>query len=138
MKLDLDVKYEEGYVVEINFKKGNFNIENKAEKQLEEYLKGQRKTFSFPYKIKGTPFQKKVYETLMNTDYGTVTTYKALAMDAGFDKAYRAVGSAMNKNPLPILIPCHRVLPSDYSLGKFGASISIKKALLDLEKHTAK
>ncbi len=138
MNVDLDVKYENGYVVEINFKKGDFNVENEAEKQLLEYLNGHRKTLSFPYKIKGTAFQKKVYETLMTSEYGSTITYKSLAEKAGHDKAYRAVGSAMNKNPLAILIPCHRVLPSDYSLGKFGASVSIKKTLLDLERSVKK
>ncbi len=135
MPFPLSVEYDGKYVVGIHFKKGNFNRFNEAERQLIEYLNGNRKMFTFPYKLTGTPFQKDVYKTLISTSYGSVISYGELAKRSGHEHAARAVGRAMNKNPLAILIPCHRVLPADRTLGKFGASIAIKEWLLTLEKN---
>ena len=90
-----------------------------------------KEIFDFPGE---TTFAKKVYETLYNTKKGSVITYKELASKAGNPKAYRAVGNLMKKNPLPIIIPCHRVIKSDGSIGKFSPSIKWKKYLLNLEK----
>ena len=91
-----------------------------------------KEIFDFPGE---TAFAKRVYETLYNTKKGSVITYKELASKAGNPKAYRTVGNLMKKNPLPIIIPCHRVIKSDGSIGKFTPSIKWKKYLLDLEKN---
>ncbi|MGY4686556.1 methylated-DNA--[protein]-cysteine S-methyltransferase [Petrotoga sp. DB-2] len=90
-----------------------------------------KEIFDFPGE---TAFAKKVYETLYNTKKGSVITYKELASKAGNPKAYRTVGNLMKNNPLPIIIPCHRVIKSDGSIGKFSPNIKWKKYLLDLER----
>ncbi|HBT51647.1 MAG TPA: hypothetical protein DEA49_06000 [Petrotoga sp.] len=90
-----------------------------------------KEIFDFPGE---TVFAKKVYETLYNTKKGSVITYKELALKSGNPKAYRAVGNLMKNNPLPIIIPCHRVIKSDGTLGKFSPDIKWKKYLLDLER----
>lgn len=86
-------------------------------------------------KVKFTPFQEKVYAHLLNVKKGSVITYKELASVAGSGKAYRAVGSAMSKNPLVYLIPCHRVLRSDGTLGDYSGlgGVKTKKQLLNFE-----
>lgn len=87
--------------------------------------------FNFPGKTK---FAKNVYEELYKTKKGNTITYKELALKAGNSKAYRAVGVLMKNNPLPIIIPCHRVIKSDGSLGGFSAGIAWKQYLLNIEK----
>lgn len=107
---------------------------NMAYQQICEYLKGERKFFSFPYELTGTDFQKKVYSKLLNIPYGKVSTYKDIAISIGKEKACRAVGNANNKNPLPIVIPCHRVIGYNNKLVGYAGGIEIKKFLLNLEK----
>jgi len=82
-------------------------------RQLEEYFAGKRKSFDLPLKLHGTDFQKKIWETLARIPYGSTVTYGDLAALAGHPRAARAVGNAMRKNPLWILIPCHRVVGRD-------------------------
>lgn len=105
----------------------------KAHVQLSEYFEGKRKSFDVPLEPKGTAFQKKVWEALCAVDYGTTKSYKDIATACGNDKACRAVGMANNKNPIAILIPCHRVIGSDGSLVGYGGGLDIKQKLLDLE-----
>ena len=105
-----------------------------AKEQLDLYLKGQLKKFSVPLKIEGTAFQKKVYNAMLSIPYGKVATYGELAMDVGSPKGYRAVGGACNSNPLPIFVPCHRVVGSGGKLIGFAYGIPFKKSLLEMEK----
>ena len=84
--------------------------------QLDEYFQGKRTTFSLPFKLTGTPFQLAVWKELQNIPYGKTTSYKEIAQKINKPKAYRAVGMANNKNPLPIIIPCHRVIGSNGKL----------------------
>ena len=107
---------------------------NEGFSQLEEYLKGERKTFTLPLNPKGTKFQQRVWSILLNIPYGETRTYKEVAALAGNEKASRAVGSANHNNPIPIFIPCHRVIGSDKSLTGFAYGLGVKEKLLDLEQ----
>ena len=105
----------------------------KASIQIDEYLKGSRKTFDLDVEPEGTDFQKKVWKELRKVPYGTTVTYGQLAARIGCPKAARAVGSAMNRNPILIVQPCHRVVGSDGSLTGFAIGLDMKRRLLDLE-----
>jgi methylated-DNA-[protein]-cysteine S-methyltransferase len=105
-----------------------------ALQQLEAYFAGELKTFSLNLCLDVRPFQKKVLTTLRRVPYGQTISYGKLAEKIGSPKASRAVGQANAKNPIPIVIPCHRVIGSNGKLTGFGGGISIKQALLDLEQ----
>lgn len=104
--------------------------------QLQEYFNGQRRCFDLPLQPAGTTFQQKVWQALRQIPYGETRSYKELADMIGNPKACRAVGGANNKNPILILIPCHRVIGTDGSLTGFAAGLSAKKYLLELEQKT--
>lgn len=105
--------------------------------QLDEYFQGKRTTFSLPFKLTGTPFQLAIWKELQNIPYGQTTSYKEIAQKINKPKAYRAVGMANNKNPLPIIIPCHRVIGSNGKLIGYAGGLKLKNYLLELEKsHT--
>lgn len=101
--------------------------------QLREYFAGERKTFSLTLIPEGTEFQRAVWSELRNIPYGETISYKELAERIGRPKAVRAVGAANGANPIPIIIPCHRVIGNDGSLTGFGGGLPLKKRLLDLE-----
>lgn len=103
-------------------------------RELDEYFQGKRKTFDIPLRTHGTPFQEKVWAALRAIPYGEVRSYKEVAEAIGHPKAYRAVGMANNANPIFIIVPCHRVIGSDGSLTGYGGGLSMKRALLSLEK----
>jgi methylated-DNA-[protein]-cysteine S-methyltransferase len=106
-----------------------------AAKQLTEYFDGRRRKFTLPIKPHGSDFFKRVWKTMTDkVPYGTTISYSLLASLAGSESAGRAVGMANNKNPIPIIIPCHRVIGKNGSLTGFRAGLNIKKILLDLEK----
>jgi len=103
-------------------------------KQLNKYFRGLPVVFSFKADLsRGTAFQRKVWEKLSGLLPGQMMTYGMLAREIGQPKAYRAVGQAVGANPLPIVIPCHRVIASDGSLGGFAWGINVKKKLLSIE-----
>jgi O-6-methylguanine DNA methyltransferase len=106
----------------------------KTTEQLDEYFIGKRKVFDLPLKFEGTSFQKKVWKALREINYGKTLSYKEIAEKINHPKAYRAVGSANNKNKLPIIIPCHRVIGTKGDLTGYAGGISRKKWLLDHEK----
>ena len=103
--------------------------------QLEEYLARKRRTFDLPFDFSDalTDFQRDVYEHLLAVPYGHVVTYGHLAREVGKPDMARAVGQAVGANPLPIVIPCHRVVASDGSLTGFGGGLKVKAELLKLE-----
>jgi len=105
--------------------------------QLQEYFEGKRKAFNLPLAPKGTPFQLKVWNALQNIPYGETRSYKDIAIAAGNFQASRAVGMANNRNPISIIIPCHRVIGSNGKLVGYGGGLHIKEYLLDLEKQTS-
>lgn len=108
-----------------------------AEKELKEYFKGERKVFSFPHRAFGTDFQCRVWKALEEIPYGEVRSYKEVAVMAGSPKACRAVGMANHKNPLPIVVPCHRVIGSNGKLTGYAGGLDIKRHLLELEREFA-
>lgn len=105
----------------------------KAMLQLEEYFNGRREVFELPVSVKGTPFQESVWKALKTIPYGETRSYKDIAVQIGKSKACRAVGMANNKNPVPILIPCHRVIGSGGRLVGYGGGLDIKRKLLAIE-----
>ncbi|AHM55964.1 methylated-DNA--protein-cysteine methyltransferase Ogt [Peptoclostridium acidaminophilum DSM 3953] len=107
-------------------------------KQLKEYLEGERKNFELLLCSEGTKFQKKVWEALESIPYGETRTYKQIAEQIGNPKACRAVGMANNKNPISIIIPCHRVIGSNGRLVGYGGGIEMKKKLIDIENQPSK
>ncbi len=118
----------------------DFNIRNyeselfcAAKKQLLEYFGRERKIFDIPIKPEGTEFQKSVWNELCKIPYGKTASYKEIAEAIGRPKAARAVGGANNKNPVMIIIPCHRVVGSDGSLTGYAFGTDIKQKLLNIE-----
>ena len=103
-------------------------------KELDEYFAGKRRNFEVKLYMKGTDFQNKVWEKLQEIPYGTTISYAALAQAIGHPKACRAAGSANGKNPIAIIVPCHRVIASGEGLGGYAYGLEMKKMLLDLEK----
>lgn len=101
--------------------------------QLNEYFAGTRRTFRVPLAPAGTPFQLAVWDALQAIPYGETVAYGQLAQRLGLVNAARAVGLANGSNPIPIIIPCHRVIGADGSLTGFGGGLPIKRALLSLE-----
>ena len=104
-----------------------------AKKQLQQYFRGKRKDFDLELHPLGTDFQCEVWTALTEIPYGETLSYGELAVGIGRPKAVRAVGAANGRNPLPIVVPCHRVIGSDGSLTGFGGGLDAKKFLLDLE-----
>ncbi len=104
-----------------------------AVRQLREYFAGDRTEFSMPVEMDGTDFQKNVWTALRDVPFGATVSYGELARRVGRPNASRAVGAANHANPLPILVPCHRVIGADRSLTGFGGGIETKRALLEFE-----
>ncbi len=106
-------------------------------RELDEYFEGRRRDFDLPLDLRGREgFSRDILERLAKVPYGEVTTYKSLAVEAGNPRAARAVGTIMNRNPIPIVLPCHRVVGSNGSLVGYGGGLERKRQLLDLEAGT--
>jgi methylated-DNA-[protein]-cysteine S-methyltransferase len=104
-----------------------------ARRQLGEYFDGVRREFDLPLAPRGTPFQQQVWQSLRGIPYGETISYASLATRIGRPSAVRAVGAANGRNPLPIVVPCHRVIGADGSLTGFGGGLPTKQFLLQLE-----
>lgn len=137
----LEIEENDNYIVSIKLvKKLNNNeyvdnniILNKTKQQINEYFLGKRKIFDLPIKFNGTEFQKSVWNSLLKIPYGETRSYKDIAKDIGNIKACRAVGMANNKNPIMIIVPCHRVIGSNGKLVGYACGLDIKEKLLELE-----
>jgi epoxyqueuosine reductase len=101
--------------------------------QLDEYFVGQRREFTIPLDLRGTEFQLKCWRALLDIPYGETRSYRDLAQTIGHPRAFRAVGMSNNRNPIAIIVPCHRVIAADGSLCGYGGGLDIKRELLDLE-----
>ena len=101
--------------------------------QIIEYLGGQRREFDLPLDLRGTEFQRRVWSAVAGIPYGETRTYTDIARAIGKPKAVRAVGAANGANPLPLVVPCHRVLGSDGSLTGYGGGLDVKQKLLEME-----
>jgi O-6-methylguanine DNA methyltransferase len=114
-----------------------FTVDEKANeegtKQLGEYFRGVRKRFQVPLDLRGTRFHQDVWRALQEIPYGETRSYKEIAEAISNPKAVRAVGQANGRNPIPIVVPCHRVIRHDGGLGGFGGGLHLKEQLLALE-----
>lgn len=142
---NLIIMEEENAIIKLCFKEQEItNIKDiqefetpllkKAKKQLEEYFEGKRKKFDLALRLNGTSFQNKVWKALLNIPYAKTCSYKDIAKNIGNENASRAIGNANNKNPLPIFIPCHRVIGSNGKLIGYAGGLDIKIKLLELER----
>lgn len=135
---------ENGAITDLRFKSELISnaIENEtavlteAKRQLAEYFDGRRRSFELSLNPVGTVFQRSVWDALLEIPYGETTTYKTIANKIHQPCAARAVGMANNKNPIPIIIPCHRVLGANGVIKGYGGGIEIMKFLLNLEKNS--
>ena len=117
-----------------NGKKTENKLTNRAAKQLEEYFSGKRRQFDVPLRPSGTSFQQAAWNGLLSIPYGETRSYKQVAQMIGNPNVSRAVGMANNKNPIWIMIPCHRVVGSTGELVGYAGGLEMKKKLLELEK----
>ena len=108
----------------------------RAKQQLAAYFRGELTEFDLPLAPEGTPFQREVWEELRRIPYGTTVSYGEVARRLGRPKSSRAVGMANGRNPIPIVVPCHRVIGADGSLTGYGGGLDRKRALLDIEART--
>lgn len=113
--------------------KGTASILRDVEEQVNEYLERKRRSFPMELDLRGTAFQRRVWHTLLQIPYGSTLTYKEVAVYIDNPKAVRAVGQANNRNPVAIIVPCHRVIGSNGSLVGYGGGLDIKMKLLRLE-----
>jgi len=120
-KVDTNDNIEETYLIKECFK------------QLKEYFEGNRIKFDLPLETRGTEFQKKVWDELLKIPYGETKSYKDIAIAIGNEKACRAIGMANNKNHIPIIIPCHRVIGSNGKLVGYAGGLNVKEKLLNIE-----
>lgn len=135
------IKYKDEIITHLN-KTTNINIvttenefTNKIKEELDLYFAGELKNFSLKTKPKGTEFQLKVWNELKRIPYGETRSYKEIAVAIGNSKASRAIGMANNKNPIAIIIPCHRVIGTNGSLTGYAGGLDMKEKLLNLEKN---
>jgi methylated-DNA-[protein]-cysteine S-methyltransferase len=101
--------------------------------ELDEYFAGERREFSMPLDLRGTPFQLACWRALLDIPYGETRTYAEIARAIGHPQAFRAVGMSNNRNPIAIVVPCHRVIATGGSLCGYGGGLDVKRMLLDLE-----
>lgn len=123
------LKQKYGHAEKVNMEEYDYH------KEVIEYLNGKRRAFTLPLDLKGTDFQLKVWRELLSIPYGETRTYKEIANNIGNPKACRAVGGALNKNPVLIVVPCHRVIGSNGGLVGFGGGLELKAKLLELERN---
>jgi len=120
----------------VGLKKAETPLIQKAAAQIKEYLAGKRKQFKLPLVMHGTEFQMAVWQALQKIPYGETRSYKEIAAMIGRPKAVRAVGMANNRNPISIIVPCHRVVGHDGKLVGYGGGLPIKQSLLELERQS--
>ena len=130
---------EDGALIRVDFgthagESAETPLLRQAVKELEEYFRGERKAFSIPLRPEGTPFQKRCWDALCRIPYGETRTYGQQAAMIGQPKASRAVGMGNHHNPLPIFIPCHRVIGQNGSLTGYAGGLQIKETLLNIER----
>ena len=136
---NITIVTDEEFLIEIIFGKENIGVVKETsliketKKQIDEYIIRERKAFDIPIKMIGTDFQIKVWEELKKIEYGTSISYQALAERVKNKNYARAVGLANNKNPIPIIVPCHRVIGKNGKLVGYAGGLDIKSKLLEIE-----
>ncbi len=138
----IQIKYDNNTLYELTVLREKPKYINKnilflkeVELEVNNYLSGKSTTFNIKYKLEGTPFQLKVWKALTKIPYGKTKSYKDIAISIKSPKAYRAVGNANNKNPIAIIVPCHRVIGSNKDLVGYGLGLDLKEKLLELEQN---
>ncbi|MBP2628090.1 MAG: ogt 1 [Firmicutes bacterium] len=126
--------YFEKDILPQNATEGETTLLVEASQQLDWFLMGKLKQFTLPLAPAGTPFMKQVWAQLCDIPYGQTATYKDVAIKMGNGKASRAIGLANNRNPIPVFIPCHRVIGSNGTLTGYRGGLGVKKRLLDIER----
>lgn len=121
--------------LQTRFKDKETELNGLAQQQLEEYFQGIRTAFDLPLHLHGTPFQISVWEALRRIPYGETRSYRDIAEEIGNPNSYRAVGLANNKNPISVVIPCHRVIGANGDMIGYGGGLNKKRRLLELEKN---
>lgn len=106
----------------------------RAAEEIGDYFAGSRRRFTLPLAPEGTPFQQKVWEALRSIPYGETRTYKQIAIQIGHNQSFRAVGMANNRNPIVVVVPCHRVIGYDGKLTGYAGGLDVKERLLELER----
>ncbi len=141
------IEEENGKITDIHLQREatqNFSPENGKQPsallreaciQLDEYFQGKRKQFDLPLSYEGTDFQQRVWRELQKIPYGETRSYEDIAVGAGSPKAQRAVGQANNRNPIMIIVPCHRVIHKNGDISGYACGIEAKRYLLELEKN---
>jgi methylated-DNA-[protein]-cysteine S-methyltransferase len=132
MRGAVDGRIKQG--LDADFVERDSEILEKTRKQVDEYLAGNRRQFDIPLLMIGTNFQRRVWNELINVPYGSTATYVQIARAIGNEKAVRAVGQANRANPIPMIVPCHRIIGSAGELVGYGGGLSVKKRLLKLEQ----
>lgn len=137
----IELTSEDNCLLQLNLNpKGNVNSEksdfnDSVMKQLKEYFQGKRKSFDVPLRFKSSSkLNEAVWGELLKLPFGETISYKELSERIGYNKAWRAVGSAVGRNPIPIIIPCHRILASNGKIGGFSLGLDVKKKLLKIEQ----
>lgn len=121
-------------LAENNMQHSDSALLREACRQLDEYFEGRRKQFDLPVRCEGTPFQQRVWRELQKIPYGETRSYEEIAVSVSNPKAQRAVGQANNKNPIMIIVPCHRVIHKNGDISGYACGIEAKRYLLALEK----
>ena len=143
----LTIKQDNNHIISISRSNNEINNDfitqqtdliKDAKLQIDEYLNGKRQYFEIAIKFSGTSFQKRVWKSVMNIPYGETKTYSQIADDINHPRASRAVGSALNRSPMSLIIPAHRVVSKKDNLGSFGDAMDLKLELLDLERRSQK
>lgn len=116
-----------------DWREGDSGVLRATRAQLTQYFRGERRAFELPLAPQGTAFQRSVWQALLGVDYGSTASYADIARRLGVPNATRAVGAANGRNPISIVIPCHRVIGADGSLTGYGGGLQRKRALLALE-----
>jgi len=135
----MEIGYEDGVIVSVRsvdkpLHHDPCSLSDLADSQLQEYFSGRRKVFDLPIRVNGTAFQKAVWNCVRHIPYGQTRTYGQIAAAVGKQNAYQAVGQAVGRNPLWIIIPCHRVIGARQELTGYAGGLPMKQALLDLEQ----
>lgn len=135
----IGITEKDGFIIGLDFfeegvsDKGSSPLLDEAFRQVGEYLEGKRREFDLPLRPEGTEFQKRVWNALLKIGYGKTASYKDVAEMAGSPKGFRAVGGANRVNPIPLIIPCHRCIAADGSIGGFSSGLDLKRKLLEIE-----
>ena len=132
-----DVHFAKSFVPPSEYSRKETPLHRKAAEQLREYFDGKLKVFDLPIAPVGTEFQIRCWEALLQVPYGETRSYGDIARAAGSPKGFRAVGMANNRNPIAMIIPCHRIIGSDGKLVGYGGGLDIKVFLLELERKNA-